>query len=99
MIAAESIIDSCRDDAESTQGKRRSFPPEAIAKGPAAAAAAKRAKGVAAYGKIAVTMKSLREAGLTYRAIAEALNADGHTTRHGSRWDGSNVLRVIRKYA
>jgi hypothetical protein len=99
MLDAEPIIEAYRDDLAFTPSKRRSFSPETIARGPAAAAIVKRARGVAAYGEIAATMKTLRDAGLTFKAIADALNTAGETTRYGSSFDAANVLRIIRKYA
>jgi hypothetical protein len=44
-------------------------------------------------------MKELRSAGLTYAAIAGALNAEGHRTRFDSLFDAANVYRIIGKYA
>lgn len=99
MIATASIIEAYRDDVAFTPSKRRTFTPESIAKGPAAAAIVKRAKARAAYSAIAATMKELRDAGLTFKAIADALNDAGETTRYGSPFDAANVLRVIRQYA
>jgi hypothetical protein len=78
---------------------RHSFSPEETAKGLEAAHAASRAGGRAAYAELAVVMRELRAGGLTFDAIAQSLNADGHRTRFGSLFDASNVHRIVRKYA
>jgi hypothetical protein len=44
-------------------------------------------------------MKALRAEGLTFDAIARALNAAGEVTRNGSSFDRANVFRIIGKYA
>ena len=99
MLAVATIVRDYRTSVATTPSKRRQFAPENIAKGPLAAAAAKRAKARAAYTEIAGFMKELRAEGLTFAAIANALNADGHTTRYGSQFDAANVLRIIRLHA
>jgi hypothetical protein len=99
MLAVASIVDNYRSAVAFTPSLRGRFAPDAIAKGPAAAAKVKQAKATAAHAGIAPAMKALRDGGLTYAAIAKALNEEGETTRYGSQWDAANVLRVIRKYA
>ncbi len=40
-------------------------------------------------------MAALRAEGLSLRAIADRLNADGHTTRRGAAWNPMQVARVL----
>jgi len=42
-------------------------------------------------------MRSLRVSGLSYEAIADALNADGIPTARGGRWQGATVYKILRK--
>jgi hypothetical protein len=35
--------------------------------------------------------------GLSFRAIADRLNADGHTTRRGAAWEPMQVRRVLER--
>jgi hypothetical protein len=99
IMSIASVVESYRSSVAATSSKRGRFAPEHIAKGPIAAAIAKRAKAREAYAGIAAVMRELRDAGLTFAAIAAALNAEGHTTRYGSQFDAANVLRIIRLHA
>lgn len=38
---------------------------------------------------------ALRDSGLSIRAVAAALNAEGHKTRHGGDWASSTVAKVL----
>jgi hypothetical protein len=42
---------------------------------------------------------SLRQSGVTLRAIAAALNHRGHRTRRGSAWRLEHVARIIKQIA
>jgi DNA invertase Pin-like site-specific DNA recombinase len=48
-----------------------------------------------AYEDIAPHMHTLRSSGRSLRAIAHALNGDGHTTRRGRLWNAAQVSRVL----
>ena len=48
-----------------------------------------------AYVDLVPTIKELRDAGRSLRQIAEALNAEGHTTRTGKEWNPVQVSRVL----
>jgi len=48
-----------------------------------------------AYVDLVPTIKGLRDAGRSLRQIAEALNAEGHTTRTGKPWNPVQVGRVL----
>ena len=47
------------------------------------------------YSDIAEYMQELRNQLLPLTAIAEHLNADGHTTRRGKPWNPVQVKRVL----
>lgn len=78
-------------------GPRRGLTPDAIKKGPAAAAVAVRERARTFYigAGILPPVKELRAAGLTLRQIAAALNDEGHRTRHGRPWNAAQVMRVL----
>ncbi len=73
-------------------------------KGGANARAAQRAGVVAktlaadAYADLALLLAELRAGGLSLRAIAGQLNADGHTTRRGKAWNQVQVRRVMGRW-
>jgi len=64
----------------------------------AAAAATTRSKAAReAYADLVPAMRELRDAGRSLAAIADRLNADGHTTRRGRPWNPVQVLRVLNR--
>jgi DNA invertase Pin-like site-specific DNA recombinase len=69
--------------------------PEGTARGAKAGALAVKAKAEAAYGDVGPMILEWRAGGITQQAIAERLNADGHTTRTGRPWGQVQVKRVI----
>ncbi len=40
-------------------------------------------------------MRSMRKDGLSLRAIAETLNAEGIPTKRGGRWSPSTISRIL----
>ena len=42
-------------------------------------------------------LKNLRQTGASYQAIADRLNADGHTTRAGKPWNATVAWRVCKR--
>ena len=42
-------------------------------------------------------MEQLNSEGHSLRAIAEKLNASGHTTRRGKPWNQVQVMRVLQR--
>ena len=64
-------------------------------KGAIAASAVRTAKAEEAYVDLVPMMQELQASGKSLRAIAEALNADGHTTRRGAEWNQVQVKRVL----
>ena len=63
--------------------------------GAIAASAVRTAKAEEAYVDLVPMMQELQASGKSLRAIAEALNADGHTTRRGAEWNQVQVKRVL----
>jgi len=49
------------------------------------------------YADLFPVVQELREQGRSLRAIADALNQEGHTTRCGRPWNATQVLRVLRR--
>jgi DNA invertase Pin-like site-specific DNA recombinase len=68
---------------------------EARAKGVEAAAKANRTKKAEAYEDLIPMIRDLQADGKSLRQIADALNADGHTTRRGRPWNPMQVRRVL----
>ena len=52
---------------------------------------------VEAYSDLRPAMEKLRGDGMTLHAIAEELNAQGHTTRRGKPWNPVLVVRVLNR--
>ena len=73
----------------------RRLTPELGVKGRARAREVQRAAVAAAYADLAGELAGLRADGLSLRAIAARLNADGHTTRRGKSWNPMQVARVL----
>lgn len=68
---------------------------EAAQRGRERAEQARRANTDAAYADLAPMLAEFRADGLSLRAIADRLNADGHTTRRGQPWNQTQVKRVL----
>ena len=68
-------------------------------KGAIAATAVRQAKAAEAYVDLVPMMQELQASGKSLRAIADALNADGHTTRRGAQWNQVQVKRVLDRLA
>jgi DNA invertase Pin-like site-specific DNA recombinase len=77
----------------------RRLSPEDMAKGRAASAACATTRAVEAYSDIAGWMAELKAEGKSLRAIARALNDEGHTTRRGKPWNPVQVRRVLARAA
>src|SRR4051794_18718255 len=77
----------------------RNLTAEGRAKGLARSAKVRRQKAVDGYSDIAEYMQELRGQLLPISAIAEHLNADGHTTRRGKPWNKVQVMRVLNRIA
>jgi DNA invertase Pin-like site-specific DNA recombinase len=58
-----------------------------------------RNQAVTAYALISPLVKSLRNEGLSFGAIADRLNEKGYTTRTGSTWSAMQVKRVLDRSA
>ncbi|MBV8075063.1 MAG: recombinase family protein, partial [Planctomycetaceae bacterium] len=60
------------------------------------AAAQRAARARDAYADLAPRVAGWRAEGLSLRAIAARLDAEGHTTRGGKAWNPVQVTRVLR---
>ena len=73
----------------------RQLTPEDRERGRARASVVIRALAREAYADIVPTIADLSRSGLSLRAIAAALDADGHTLRSGRPWNPVQVSRVL----
>jgi DNA invertase Pin-like site-specific DNA recombinase len=76
----------------------RNLTPEATAKGRERAAVARSEAAADAYGDLVPTMLDMRKAGKSLQGIADALTAQGHTTRRGKPWNAVQVSRVLDRH-
>jgi hypothetical protein len=58
---------------------------------------ASRKAATEAYSDLIPTVQAMKAEGLSLRAIAERLNAEGHTTRRGKPWNQVQVSRVLER--
>lgn len=49
-----------------------------------------------AYASLGGYIRLMRQTGMSYRAIADRLNAGGHRSRQGKPWNHAQVGRVLR---
>jgi hypothetical protein len=89
------LVAEYRDRIGAGPRRRGGLTPDAIRKGPPAAAIAKRERAREFYEDIIKPVWKLRDAGLPLRAIAHILNTEGHTTRRGCRYNAAQVMRVL----
>lgn len=73
----------------------RNLSSEARKRGAHASARSRKILMVTAYEDLAARIHALRSSGRSLRAIAQALNDDGHTTRRGRPWNATQVSRVL----
>jgi hypothetical protein len=73
----------------------RNLTDSARAKGIAKSAAVRKTQALDAYADLRPYMRERRAEGLTLQAIADVLNAEGHTTRRGMAWNKVQVNRVL----
>ncbi|MCO8125541.1 recombinase family protein [Stieleria sp. TO1_6] len=79
----------------SNHPKCRPLSQEAARRGQWAGVAANQRLARDAYAVLTPHLRELREAGKSYRQIASALDAEGHTTRQGRKWNPVQVKRVL----
>jgi DNA invertase Pin-like site-specific DNA recombinase len=77
----------------------RNLTPEVVAKGRERSIVAREKAALEAYADLVPSMVGMRSEGLTLAAIAEKLNAEGHTTRRGKFWNPVQVARVLERAA
>lgn len=75
----------------------RNLSDEARAKGIRMAGEASSKAADEAYSDLVPTLATMRAEGLTLRAIADRLNAEGQTTRRGCPWNAVQVARVLER--
>jgi DNA invertase Pin-like site-specific DNA recombinase len=75
----------------------RNLSPEARRKGAQKAGEAARQAADEAYTDLLPTVQELKAEGLSLRAIAEKLNAEGHTTRRGRFWNPVQIARLLER--
>jgi DNA invertase Pin-like site-specific DNA recombinase len=68
-----------------------------LAKAQAAAADSRRRLAEEAYTDLYAFVRKLHSSGQSLQKIADALNAQGHTTRRGKPWNAMQVLRMLRR--
>lgn len=73
----------------------RSLTQAAAEKGQRNGVAANQRKARQAYADLLPQLRSLRQAGKSYREIAKALDKDGQTTRRGCKWNPIQVKRIL----
>ena len=73
--------------------------PDAAQRGRAKGAERKRTLADEAYADLAEMLKTSRAAGLSLRAIATELNAQGETTRTGRPWSATQIKRVLDRFS
>jgi DNA invertase Pin-like site-specific DNA recombinase len=65
--------------------------------GAAASAKVRSKAAIEAYADLLPIMQGFKADGLSLHAIADKLNADGHTTRRGKPWNPVQVARVLER--
>lgn len=75
----------------------RNLTPQAVAKGRERSVAVRAKAADEAYADLLPVLTGLRKEGRTLQAIADKLNADGHTTRRGKPWNAVQVARVFER--
>jgi DNA invertase Pin-like site-specific DNA recombinase len=73
----------------------RNLTREGTLKGSAAGVAAIKSTKAEAYEHVLAFVRTYRAEGLSLRAIAAKLNADGETTRSGRPWNATQIARVL----
>lgn len=75
----------------------RNLTASARIRGAISAAASHRARANAAYEDLISDLRQWRSEGMTLQAIADRLNANGHTTRRQKRWNHVQVKRALTR--
>jgi DNA invertase Pin-like site-specific DNA recombinase len=80
-------------------GRPENLTAEAMERGRAMGREALRARAIADMSDVAEIAASMRSEGRTLQAIADALNAEGYTTRKGGTWHPAQVHRMLARVA
>jgi DNA invertase Pin-like site-specific DNA recombinase len=70
---------------------------ESRAKGNARSTAKQSKEAIAVYSDLLPAIHQAKADGLSLRAIAEQLNAEGHTTKKGNLWTQVQVMRLLNR--
>lgn len=97
MISARTRAAMAAAKARGKQFGNPRLKPDANLRGVQAAAQANRASAQEAYTDLLDGLKQYKAQGLSFRAIADELNAQGHTTRRGKPWTHVQVARVLAR--
>jgi DNA invertase Pin-like site-specific DNA recombinase len=74
----------------------RNLTQQAREKGAQAAGRAAHKAALEAYADLLPRMKAWRDEGVTLDAIAQRLNAEGHSTRRGRPWGAAHVFGILK---
>ena len=72
---------------------------DGLAAGRKVTAMLKHQRALAAVADLLPIMRQGRAEGQTFQAIADRLNAEGHTTSRGNAWTAVGVIQVLRRFA
>jgi len=72
---------------------------DGLAVGRKVTARLKHQRALAAVADLLPIMRQGRAEGQTFQAIADKLNAEGHTTSRGNAWSAVGVIQVLRRFA
>jgi DNA invertase Pin-like site-specific DNA recombinase len=93
----QDVIDATAGKLGGSLPQCRTLTPETRARGIANLSASNRARADEAYADLVDDLTRWRADGLTPQAIADRLNAEGHTTRRQKPWNRIQVTRVLAR--
>ena len=91
------VVDAVAGKLGASLPQCRNLTHEARLKGAKMAGLAHRVHADEAYIDLAARMVEMRNSGHTLQRIADALNAEGRTTRRGAAWNKVQVRRVLAR--
>ena len=91
------VVDAVAGKLGASLPQCRNLNHEARLKGASSAARAHRARADEAYLEVAPRIAEMRGSGHALQRIADALNAEGRTTRRGAAWSKVQVGRVLAR--
>jgi hypothetical protein len=91
------VVDAVAGKLGASLPQCRNLNQDARLKGARSAALAHKLHADEAYIDLAPRMVEMRDSGLILQGIADALNAEGRTTRRGAAWNKVQVRRVLAR--